>query len=165
LEARYQAYRDRINFVWVYGREAHPGQDCWDHPEGPTKTMAERAQRARWMKTDPEPDIEMPVIIDYIADPPNEDEAIRRAYGGGRPNSGYVIDCDGRVLEAHGWAWAVDGTSPGSLAFGELERSLDAYLADPPACYRLGLGVDGSAVYLPSAANDDPDPSWLSPGG
>jgi hypothetical protein len=99
--------------------------------------MPERAQRGRWMKTDPEPDLEIPMLIDYIDVKDQIDESIRASYGGGRPNSGYLIDCDGRVLEQHEWAWsdpAAEGRQ-GDIDFEDLAASLDVYLANPPGCY------------------------------
>lgn len=82
MEATYEKYRGKVNFVWVYGSEAHPEEHPfkkgyesrdlgWNHPYTISKSMKERAQRAKWMKTDPEPDYTIPMMIDYINDPPN----------------------------------------------------------------------------------------------
>ena len=57
-----------MNFVWVYGREAHPEEHPfapgfetkdlgWGHRYFEPTTMDERAQRARWMKAELEPDV------------------------------------------------------------------------------------------------------------
>ncbi len=146
----YQEYRDSINFVWVYSREAHPEEDPffrpgfetrdlgWDHRYFITTTMDERAVRAGWMKTDLEPDAEMPMIIDYINSPWGEDDAIKSAYLGGGYYSGYIIDCDGSIIHSVNWAWQ----GPGGEWYGlpvvdvqELRNFLDEYLAAPPACY------------------------------
>ena len=147
-----------MNFIWVYGKEAHPGSECWDHPVTVTQTMAERAQRGRWMKYDPDPDLEIPMIIDYIAHETMRNEAIRASYGGGRPNTGYLIDCDGTVLEQHDWAWSMDGTAPGRrngelLDFGDLADSLEAYLEDPPACYQ------NENPYIPAPTQSPSEPT------
>ena len=61
-----------MNFAWVYSREAHPEEfpfapgfetrdQGWDHRYFNTTTMEQRAQRARWIKTDLEPDAELPI--------------------------------------------------------------------------------------------------------
>ncbi len=155
MEETYRTFSDRINFIWVYGKEAHPGTECWDHPVTVTKTMPERAQRGRWMKYDPEPDLVIPMMIDFIEHDTHSDEAIRSTYGGGRPNAGYLIDCDGTVLEQHDWAWSSDGTAPGRrrgelLDFGDLAASLERYLDDPPACYH------NERPYLPPPTTSPP---------
>ena len=65
--ALFEEYGDRVSILWVYGDEAHPEEDPfasgyeskdlgWSHPYSITHTMAQRAERARFMKTDPEPD-------------------------------------------------------------------------------------------------------------
>ena len=86
MEASYQKYKGRINFRWVYGREGHPSDANhkggsyelgWRHPDSVTKSMKDRAQRAVWMKTDPDRDYEIPMMIDFINDPPNKDDASR----------------------------------------------------------------------------------------
>ena len=96
------------------------------------------------MKTDPEPDFEMPMMIDYINDPPHTNNAIRSAYRGGGFYSGFVIDCDGTVLLAHAWAWFARGKEWWNLPLAPIENLhayLDAYLADPPPCYdNPGIG-------------------------
>ncbi len=100
--------------------------------------MAERAERARWMKSDPQPDFVIPMMIDYINDPPNTDNAIRSAYRGGGFYSGFLIDCDGTVLLAHSWAWFAPGKDWWNLPLApiaNLHAFLDSYLADPPPCY------------------------------
>jgi hypothetical protein len=101
LEASYQHYKGRVNFLWVYGNEAHPEE----HAYSITHSMEERAQRAKWMKTDEDPDLEISMAIDFINDPPNPDDEIRRNYFGGGYYSCYVIDCDGEVLRAHPCGW------------------------------------------------------------
>lgn len=149
MEASYQKYRGRVNFLWVYGSEAHPEEypfatgfessDLgWNHPYSISTKMDERAQRAKWMKTDPDPDFELPMIIDYINHPTATNNAIRAEYRGGGFYSGYVIDCDGTVLKAHNWAWFAPGGEWWNLPLtpiSDLHQFLDGYLASPPACY------------------------------
>jgi MYXO-CTERM domain-containing protein len=152
LEAGYQHYKGRVNFLWVYGSEAHPEENPfeegyesadlgWDHPYTITHTMEERAQRAKWMKTDEDPDFEIPMAIDFVGHPTQPDDEIRRNYLGGGYYSCYVIDCDGTVLQRHPWGWyGPDGEWWGlPLApMADLQEFLDAYLANPPPCYDAG---------------------------
>ncbi len=149
LEATYQKYKGKVNFLWVYGSEAHPEeypfQDGfesvdlgWTHPYTISGTMKQRAQRAKWLKTDPKVDFEIPMMIDFINDPPNTNNAVRAAYLGSGFYSGYVIDCDGTVLKSHSWGWFAPGRDWWGLPLqpiASLQAFLDAYLADPPACY------------------------------
>ena len=51
------------------------------------------------------------MIIDYVNSPPQRDNDIRRHYTGAGYYSGYIIDCDGKILQldnfrkltGHGW--------------------------------------------------------------
>jgi len=157
MEELYQKYKDRVNFLWAYGREAHPEERPfaagfetkdlgWDHRYFEPTTMEERAQRARWMKTDLEPDLEIPIIIDYINSPLGENNAIWNVYRGGGFYSGFVIDCDGTVLIQENWAWFAPGGQWWSLPLERVENIevfLDSYLADPPPCYNSGSTPTG----------------------
>ncbi len=165
MEALYQEYKDHVNFLWVYGSEAHPEEHPfaegyessdlgWEHPYTITLDMAERAQRALWMKTDPEPDFEIPMVVDYVNHLTEPDNAIRNAYRGGGFYSGFVVDCDGIVKVAHGWGWYAPGGEWWGLPLApvsELRNWLDAYLANPPVCYT------GEAVPLPDGGVGEPD--------
>jgi hypothetical protein len=109
------------------------------HPYFEPITMAERAQRARWMKAELEPDAQIPMLIDYISSPLGMNNAIWNVYGGGGFYSGFVIDCDATIIYSANWSW----NSPGGKWWGlplrpveDLESFLDAYLANPPACYQ-----------------------------
>ncbi len=137
-----------MNYVWVYGWEAHPEEDPfpgtesadlgWEHPYNVSTTMQERAQRAGWLKTDLDPDGEIPMMIDYIDDAPNSDNAIKYAYMGDGFYSGFVIDCDGTVIKKQDWGWYDDGGDWMGLPLehvDDLHNFLDDYLADPPDCY------------------------------
>lgn len=142
-------YEGRVNFVWVYGLEAHPEEipfvrgfetiDLgWTHPYFITTTMRERAQRAAWMKTDLEPDAGMPMMIDYINSDLGPDNAIKQAFWGAGFYSGAVIDCNGQILFRVGWGWHTGGGEWWGLplaAAEELRGFLDAYLGDPTSCY------------------------------
>jgi len=162
MEEVYQKYKDRVNFLWAYSRENHPEERPfatgfetkdlgWEHRYFETTTMEERAQRARWMKTDLEPDIEIPIIIDYINSPLGTDNAIWNAYTGGGFYAGFVIDCDGRLIYKENWAWFAPGGQWWGLPLApveNLESFLDGYLEDPPSCYSQ-----------PSNPNDQLSPS------
>lgn len=139
-----------MNFVWVYGSEAHPQEypfqsgfestDLgWEHPYSITETMEQRAQRASWLKTDLSPEAEMPIMVDYINSPDGQpNNAIRGAYRGGGFYSGYVIDCDRTILDANRWAWFGEGGQWWDLPLRPIEdlhALLDDYLEDPPDCF------------------------------
>lgn len=165
MEEVYQEYKDHVNFLWVYGHEAHPEEHPfaegyessdlgWEHPYTITNEMSERAQRARWMKTDPEPDFEIPMAVDFVNHVAEPDSAIRNAYRGGGFYSGFVVDCDGIVKVAHAWSWYAPGGEwwglPLAPVFG-LRNWLNNYLADPPACYT------GDVVPMPDGGVPEPD--------
>ena len=140
-----------MNFLWVYSSEAHPeeypfsaGNESadlgWEHPYSITTSMEQRAERGRWLQSDLEPDGELPVMVDFINSPGGEDNnAIRAAYRGDGFYSGFIIDCDGRVLQANSWAWYGPGRDWWGLPLvpiAKLHATLDAYLENPPDCYR-----------------------------
>jgi hypothetical protein len=116
--------------------------------------MEQRAQRAAWMKTDLEPDAEMPMIIDYINTPLGPNNAIKSAYIGGGYYSGYVIDCDGTIIHSVNWAWFAPGGQWWFLplaGLGGLDTFLADYLADPPACYVTSRGSPRQSVPAPQS--------------
>lgn len=150
MEESYQKYKGRVNFLWLYGKEAHPEEHPfqegyeskdlgWEHPYSITTEMEQRAQRARWLRTDQDPDFEIPMALDYINYPPHADNEIRANYRGSGYYACYVIDCDGKVKKAHAWGYFAPGGEWWGLPLtpiSELYDYLDAYLANPPACYR-----------------------------
>jgi hypothetical protein len=167
VEALHQEYRDRVNFLYMYVREAHPNPataPCgstadlgWDHPSRDTVTIEERAQRARWLKNDF--DLSFPYIIDTM------DAAIQGDY---RPHAfyvGWVIDCDGRADVSERWGWATPETQWCGLPLpnvNELRSFLDAYLANPSPCYRGPS--EATAFVVPAVARIDGvgDTAWVS---
>ncbi|MDY7107546.1 MAG: hypothetical protein SYC29_02820 [Planctomycetota bacterium] len=149
-----------MNFVWIYGKEAHPEEHPfapgfetidlgWTHRYFETTTMEQRAERARWMKSELEPDAEMPMMMDYINSELGEDNAIRAVYGGGGFYSGFVIDCDGTIIYQSPWGWFRPGGQWWTLPLppaADLEAFLDEYLADPPPCYEADPPLDGRGI-------------------
>ncbi len=126
--------------------------------------MAERAQRAKWMKTDPNPDYEIPMMIDYINDPPNKNNSIRSTYFGGGYYSGFIIDCDGKVLYSTSWGWYAPKKSWWGLPLdpvANLHAFLDKYLKNPPACYKSSGGADAGAKA--DSGTSSPDSGATSP--
>jgi len=150
MEASYKKYQGKVNFLWVYGSEAHPeekpfapGKESkdlgWTHPYTITKTMQERAQRATWLKTDPNPDFTIPMMMDFVGDPGHADDELRTTYWGGGYYSGVVIDCDGTIRKIHSWGWYDKGGEWMGLNLTpvqDLHSYLDGYLKSPPACYK-----------------------------
>jgi hypothetical protein len=120
----WERYRDRVDFVVVYIREAHP-EDGWViahnrseeiRIQDPT-TTAERVQVAESCALRLQ--IQMPVVVDEV------DDAIARAYGA-LPDRLYLIGRGGEV--------AFQG-DPGPFGFRpeDLERAIEEELARSPA--------------------------------
>ncbi|MHC4697048.1 MAG: hypothetical protein ACYTFA_09920 [Planctomycetota bacterium] len=92
------------------------------------------------MRTELEPDAEIPMLIDYMNSPLGPDNAIWGFYTGGGFYSGFVIDCDRTIAQSLAWAWFAPGSQWWGLPLAPLtalEDFLDDYLANPPACYDL----------------------------
>lgn len=144
-----------MNFLWVYSSEAHPeerpfqkgyeSKDLgWKHGYTVTGDMKERAERARWLKEDPDPDLVIPMIMDYVNSPPARDNDIRQAYFGSGFYSGFIIDCDGTVLQRNSWGWFGKGGEWWDLPLvpiEDLHAFLDDYLENPPSCYSDTAGT------------------------
>ena len=125
LEAMYRQWKDQVEFLRVYVREAHPSDT--HAPTGTNaranilvkqpRTFDERCTVARRFST--EMQIETPMVVDEI------DNRVGQAYGGW-PDRLYLIDRDGRVVYQGG---------PGPFAFNprELEQSLLMMLLDQNA--------------------------------
>ncbi len=194
MEALFLEYGDRVNFLWVYGSEAHPEEDPfmegyeskdlgWSHPYTRSTTMEQRAERAAWMKSDPDPDYTIPMLIDFVGHPTEVDNAIRAQYFGYGYYSGYVIDCDGVVRVAHDWGWYGPGGEWWGLPLAPVDALrawLDAYLADPPSCYEdpnppqpdagvvapdAGSGADGQVTGPDAGPDAGPDDAGGNSGG
>ena len=86
----YEDFRDRIAFVTVYVREAHPGESYPHHT-----SAAQKMRHARdWAEQD---EIPWTVAVDTL------DGAVDRAYGP-LPNMAYLIDRTGHVAFRALWA-------------------------------------------------------------
>ena len=98
---------DDVQFIFVYVREAHPGERVPAHESMEDKTRA--AETLRY-----EEDVEMPIIVDELRGP------IHRKYGK-LPNSTFIIDKSGRVAFRALW------TQPSVVedALEKLERQGD----------------------------------------
>ena len=78
-----------VQFLFVYVREAHPGEDLPAH-----SSLDDKAEAAELFRE--EEDVEMPILLDRL------DGKVHRQYGG-RPNSTYLIDKSGRVAFRAVW--------------------------------------------------------------
>ena len=93
LNELYEDYdRDDAQFLFVYVREAHPGESLPAH-----RSMDDKRRAAEQFRD--EEDIEMPVIVDDLGG------KIHRKYGS-LPNSTYLIDKAGRVVFRSLWSRA-----------------------------------------------------------
>ena len=80
----YEDYRaDDVEFLLVYVREAHPGEEIPAHPSYDDKVRAAELLRD-------EEEVEMPILVDDVSG------TIHRDYGS-MPNSTYIIDKSGRI--------------------------------------------------------------------
>ncbi len=117
----WEKYRDRVEFLVVYIREAHP-EDGWvvtanrdagiafDDPtstEARTKVAETCALRL---------EIKMPVVVDEI------DDSVARAYGA-LPDRLYLVGSDGRIAYA-------GGRGPWGFKPGELAKVIERVLPD-----------------------------------
>jgi len=113
----YIKYRDRVHFLTIYAKEAHPIQgrvgpftyDAAGNPISQPGTYAERVALAA--QTIAEAGIIMPVLVDEIDNP------LWCTYGR-MPNNAYFIGTDGRIILRQDWN---DVT--------EIEDAISKYLA------------------------------------
>lgn len=87
----YNEFRgDNVEFLFVYVREAHPGEELPAH-----RSMSDKTNAARLLRD--QEDMEMPVLIDDLRG------AIHRKYSR-LPNPAFLIDKSGRVAFRCMWA-------------------------------------------------------------
>lgn len=136
LENVFESYRDRVRFAYLYVREAHPIPDfapCgptselgWNHPSADTRSMAERAQRARWLQDDL--DLGFPYLIDFM------DDRLKSRLRLGGFYVGWVADCTGEVVVHERWAWATPASQWCGLPLADVDdltAVLDDLVASP----------------------------------
>src|SRR5438034_1013685 len=117
----YEKYKDRVQFLAVYVREAHPS-DGWTLPSNDKvgitiaqpQTAAERTAVAQ--KCCAALEITMPMVVDTL------DDRVGHAYSG-MPDRLYVIDKAGRVAYQ-------GGRGPFGFKAGEMEQALIMLLRD-----------------------------------
>lgn len=91
LNELYDRFRgDDIEFLFIYVREAHPGEQIRAH-----RSIAEKREAARLLRD--EEDIEMPILVDDVSG------AIHRKYSR-LPSPAFLIDRSGRVAFRSMWA-------------------------------------------------------------
>lgn len=83
LNELHEEFSDEVEFLFVYVREAHPGEEL-----GPHQDMRDKVRAAEMLRD--EEDIEMPVIVDDL------NGRIHKKYGKA-PNPTYLIDRSGRI--------------------------------------------------------------------
>jgi peroxiredoxin len=87
----YDEFRgDEIEFLFIYTREAHPGEETPAH-----RSMSDKTRAARLLRD--EEDMEMPIVIDDLRG------TIHRKYSR-LPNPAFLIDKSGRVAFRCMWA-------------------------------------------------------------
>jgi peroxiredoxin len=104
LSALYDEFRDEVEFLFVYVREAHPGEHVAAHG-----SMDEKIAAAQLLR-DAE-DLEMPVLVDDLRG------SIHRRYSG-LPHPAFLIDKSGNVAFRSMW------TNPEALA-GAIDELLE----------------------------------------
>lgn len=90
ITSLFDDFNERITFVSVYVREAHPGENYPNHLSDEQKMR----QARDWVQLD---EVSWPVAVDTL------DGATHQAYGP-LPNSAYLIDRTGRVAFRALWA-------------------------------------------------------------
>ncbi len=143
MEENKQNFGQSVNFLYNYIKEAHPNPETapcgpteelgWEHPSWNTSSIEERAQRARWLKTDF--DLTFPFIIDTM------DNEMMATYRGSRFYSGWVLDCDGIVVNQEVWGWATPATQWCGLLLADnnaLTTMLTQYVFEPSICFDDG---------------------------
>lgn len=111
----YRRYKDRVNFLAVYVREAHPSEG-WRLPSNDRtgvviaqpKSAAERAKVAGQCCSALK--ITIPMVVDTL------DDRVGHAYSG-MPDRLYLIDREGRVAYR-------GGRGPFGFRAGEMEQAL-----------------------------------------
>ena len=117
LRDLYDDFSDDVEFLFVYVREAHPGEELPPHHD-----MNDKVRAAELLRDEEE--LEMPVLIDDLSG------KVHRKYSG-QPNPSFLIDKSGRV------AYRQLATDPAALR-GAIEELLD---------HQRERGVDHAIVH------------------
>ena len=115
LRNLYRDYEDKVQFVLVYVREAHP-TDGWymgNHDIRAHQSMEERREVARMCEVALQYGIE--TYVDEM------DDAVAKAYAA-LPDRLYLVGRDGRVVYA-------GGRGPFGFRPAELKQAMDQYLS------------------------------------
>ncbi len=128
MEDIYERYKDHVQFIAVYVREAHPadgwslGKDKLAKSILQPKTATERSQVA--VKCCSTLKITMPMVVDDI------DDRVGHAYSG-MPDRLYIIDSAGKIAFQ-------GGRGPFCYLPSEMEQSLALLLLDESQARRAG---------------------------
>ena len=79
----YEEFGDEVQFLFVYVREAHPGDDLPAH-----ESMTDKLQAAELLRDEEE--LEIPILLDDLSG------KVHKKYGG-MPNPTFLIDRSGRI--------------------------------------------------------------------
>lgn len=149
----FESYRDRFRLAYLYVREAHPDPNfapCgptselgWEHPSADTRSLAERAQRARWLQDDL--DLGYPYLVDRMDGRIQQDLLPFGFY------AGWVVDCSGEVRAFEPWGWATPDTQWCGLPLADVADLVALLDASDPA----------AGPCFPPA---EPTRDWLVPG-
>jgi hypothetical protein len=153
LRRLHDEFGDRVQFLTLYVREAHPGDRYGQPHDMATKTAHARAYAERDC-------IDWPVAVDEV------DGALHRALDD-KPDAAYVVDADGRVVFRALWAndpgplrealrvVADGGTGP----LGQSEAKLAAMLRGTGEMWKTLSAAGPTALH--DVARHAP-PMWLS---
>lgn len=90
LNRLHEQYADQdVQFLFVYVREAHPGEELPAH-----RSLDDKMEAAELFQN--QEDVQIPILVDKL------DGKVHRQYGG-RPNSTFLIDKSGRVAFRTVW--------------------------------------------------------------
>lgn len=103
---------DEIEFLFIYSREAHPGEKIPAH-----RSIREKMRAARILRD--EEDVQMPIVVDDLGG------SIHRKYSG-LPSPAFLVDKSGRIAFRSMWAKPEEiGEAIGELLKLQLERGVD----------------------------------------
>lgn len=130
LNDLYRAYHDRVQFLMIYIREAHPVDGWWLGDGIVAKFMSRGGFRAATDVYDPQAIEERRVVAGRCQDTlqygirtyvDEMDDRVNKAYGAS-PTRLYLIGLDGRTVYA-------GGLGPFGFKPSELKEAIDEYLA------------------------------------